>query len=205
MTGGQGTAINIFNPVTLEGQVVRLEPMRREDAMILWEAFRGSLEPVFRWYPWSMRSLEDFQTYVDRVLADQERGFSVNFTTRVRQTGEAVGSTRFMNIDAANRHVEIGGTWIVPAWQRTAVNTEAKYLMLRHAFETWKCLRVELKADALNRQSCTAILRLGAKEEGTLRKHVVCWDGRVRDSIYFSVIDTEWPDVKARLEKRLGR
>lgn len=194
-----------FAPITLEGNVIRLEPMRREHAPLLWEAFKGSLEEVFRWYPWSMRSLEDFQTYVDRVLAEDARGISVAFATIVRDTGEIVGSTRFMNIDAANRHVEIGGTWIVPAWQRTAVNTEAKYLMLRHAFESWGCLRVELKADALNEQSRAAILRLGAKEEGTFSKHVVCWDGRVRDSVYFSIVDTEWPSVKSRLEQRLRR
>jgi len=99
--------------------------------------------------------------------------------------------------------VEIGSTWIAPRWQRTVVNTEAKYLMLCQAFETWKCMRVELKTDALNERSRQAILRLGAKEEGTLRKHMVAWNGRQRDSVYFSILDTEWPEVKARLEERL--
>ncbi len=192
-----------FVPVTLEGNVIRLEPMRCEHAALLWEAARGSLEGIFRWYPWPMRTLEDFTVYVGRVLAEQERGLSVAFATVLRESGEIAGSTRFMNIDAPNRHIEIGSTWIVPAWQRTAVNTEAKYLMLRHAFEFWGCLRVELKTDALNEQSRAAILRLGAKEEGTFRKHVVCWDGRVRDSVYFSIVDAEWPAVKARLEQRL--
>jgi len=105
-----------------------------------------------------------------------------------------------MNIDRANRHVEIGSTWIAPAWQRTAVNTEAKFLMLRHAFEVWQYTRVELKTDALNQKSRAAILRIGAREEGTLRRHVVTWTGRVRDSVYFSILDSEWPEVKARLE-----
>jgi RimJ/RimL family protein N-acetyltransferase len=110
-----------------------------------------------------------------------------------------------MNMDLTNRKVEIGSTWIAPQWQRTVINTEAKYLMLRHAFETWNCMRVELKTDALNQRSRRAILRLGAKEEGTLRKHMVCWDGRQRDSIYFSILDTEWPEVKGQLEQRLAQ
>jgi RimJ/RimL family protein N-acetyltransferase len=110
-----------------------------------------------------------------------------------------------MNMDLANRKVEIGSTWIAPPWQRTAVNTEAKFLMLRHAFETWNCLRVELKTDALNERSRNAILRLGAKEEGTLRKHMLTWNGRERDSVYFSILDTEWLGVKAGLEAKLAR
>ncbi len=107
-----------------------------------------------------------------------------------------------MNMDPPNRHVEIGSTWIAPEWQRTAVNTEAKYLMLRHAFENWNCLRVELKTDALNHRSRKAILRLGAREEGTFRKHMVTATGRVRDSVYFSIVDTEWPEIKLKLEHR---
>jgi len=121
---------------------------------------------------------DDFTRYVERVLAEEKAGFSLAFATVVRESGEVVGGTRFMNIDATNRHVEIGSTWIVPAWQRTAANTEAKYLMLRHAFESWGCSRVELKTDALNQQSRKAILRLGAKEEGRFRKHVITWSGR---------------------------
>jgi RimJ/RimL family protein N-acetyltransferase len=107
-----------------------------------------------------------------------------------------------MNIDRTNRRVEIGSTWIAPAWQRTAVNTEAKYLMLRHAFEVWNCFRVELKTDGLNQRSRNAILRIGAKEEGTLRKHLITWTGRVRDTVYFSILDTEWPEVKFALEQK---
>jgi RimJ/RimL family protein N-acetyltransferase len=120
-------------------------------------------------------------------------------------SGQIVGSTRFMNIDCANRRVEIGSTWIVPRWQRTAINTEAKYLMIRHAFEVWKCVRVELKTDALNQKSRAAILRIGAKEEGTLRQHIVTHTGRLRDSVYFSILDKEWPEVKARLEEMCAR
>jgi RimJ/RimL family protein N-acetyltransferase len=105
-----------------------------------------------------------------------------------------------MSIVPAHRRAEIGGTWIAPAWQRTRANTEAKYLMLRHAFEVWKCLRVELKTHAQNAKSRAAILRIGATEEGTLRKHMVQADGSIRDSVYYSIVDDEWPNVKTRLE-----
>jgi RimJ/RimL family protein N-acetyltransferase len=127
----------------------------------------------------------------------------VVFATVKRDTGQVIGSTRFMNIDRANRRVEIGSTWIAREWHRSAVNTEAKYLMLRYAFEVWGCIRVELKTDVLNQRSRNAILRIGAKEEGTLRRHVITWTGRVRDTIYFSILDNEWPDAKAALELKL--
>lgn len=143
------------------------------------------------------------QQLVAKAFQEQERGESIVFTTIETASGRVIGSTRFMNIDRNNRRVEIGSTWIAPAWQRTAMNTEAKYLMLRHAFEEWGCFRVELKTDALNEKSRNAILRLGAKEEGTLRRHVVTWTGRVRDSVYFSILDSEWPEVKVRLEEKL--
>ena len=197
--------LNIVLPLTLEGTVVRLEPIRREHAEIFWEVAKSDLEDIFRWIPYAMKTPEDFQKMINKVLEEQERGESVAFATVDKNSGRKVGSTRFMNIDPSNRRVEIGSTWIAPAWQRTVVNTEAKYLMLRHAFETWKCIRVELKTDALNQKSRTAILRIGAKEEGTLRQHVITWTGRVRDSVYFSILDSEWPEVKARLEARLKR
>jgi RimJ/RimL family protein N-acetyltransferase len=152
-----------------------------------------------------MKSHQDFQLLVEKALDEQERGESVVFATVECSSGKVIGSTRFMNIDRANRRVEIGSTWIAPAWQRSAVNTEAKYLMLRHAFEIWKCMRVELKTDALNRKSRNAILRIGAKEEGTLRRHVITWTGRVRDSVYFSILDSEWPEVKLKLQGMLAR
>jgi N-acetyltransferase len=165
---------------------------------------KNDLEDIFRWIPYPMKTLEDFQNTVHKVLAEQERDESVAFATVERNSGQIIGSTRFMNIDRVNRRVEIGSTWIVPAWQRTRVNTEAKYLMLRQAFDVWKCIRVELKTDALNQKSRNAILRLGAKEEGTLRRHVITWTGRARDSVYFSILDDEWPELKAELEKKLA-
>jgi len=195
--------LNIVLPLTLEGKLVRLEPVRREHAALFWNVAKNDLEDIFRWIPYSMKTQEEFQRLIDRAFAEQERGESIVFATVERASGQVVGSTRFMNIDRINRRVEIGSTWIAPAWQRTPVNTEAKYLMLRHAFDVWGCVRVELKTDALNQKSRNAILRIGAKEEGTLRRHVVTWTGRIRDSVYFSILDDEWPEVKATLEEKL--
>jgi N-acetyltransferase len=205
MTNTSTTAgLNVVLPVTLEGSVVRLEPVRREHADLFWEVAKNDLEDIFRWIPYSMKTPEDFRRLIDKAFEEQERGESVVFATVERSSGRVIGSTRFMNIDRINRRVEIGSTWIAPAWQRTAVNTEAKYLMLRHAFEVWECMRVELKTDALNQKSRNAILRIGAKEEGTLRRHLLTSTGRVRDTVYFSILDHEWPKVKARLEDRLS-
>jgi N-acetyltransferase len=195
--------LHIVTPVTLEGSTVRLEPIRREHAEIFWEIAKDSLDDIFQWIPYRVKTREDFQYLVEKIFEEQERGDSVAFATVERGSGQVIGSTRFMNIDRANRRVEIGSTWIIPARQRTAVNTEAKYLMLRHAFEVWNCFRVELKTDALNQRSRNAILRIGAKAEGTLRRHVLTWTGRVRDSVYFSILDSEWPSVKTTLEQRL--
>jgi N-acetyltransferase len=195
--------LHIVTPVTLEGSTVRLEQIRREHAEIFWEIAKDSLDDIFQWIPYRVKTREDFQYLVEKIFEEQERGDSVAFATIERGSEQVIGSTRFMNIDRANRRVEIGSTWIIPARQRTAVNTEAKYLMLRHAFEVWNCFRVELKTDALNQRSRNAILRIGAKEEGTLRRHVLTWTGRVRDSVYFSILDSEWPSVKTTLEQRL--
>jgi N-acetyltransferase len=195
-------ALHIVTPVTLQGSVVRLEPIRREHAELFWRAAKDALDNIFQWIPYRMKTPEDFEHLIEKALREQERGESVVFATVESSSGQIIGSTRFMNIDCANRRVEIGSTWIAPAWQRTAVNTEAKYLMLRHAFEGWQCMRVELKTDALNQRSRNAILRIGAKEEGILRRHLITWTGRVRDTVYFSILDTEWPEVKAKLEAK---
>jgi RimJ/RimL family protein N-acetyltransferase len=193
------------SPFSLEGTHVRLEPLRRKHAPMLWEIAKDHLQDLFQWIPYKLDTLENFREFNGLVLEEQKRGVSIAFATFECQSNQIVGTTRFMNMDLANRKVEIGSTWIAPPWQRTAINTEAKYLMLGHAFEVWKCMRVELKTDALNQRSRQAILRLGAKEEGTLRKHMLAWNGRQRDSVYFSILDTEWPEVKARLESKLGR
>jgi len=197
--------LNITVPLTREGSVVRLEPIRHEHAELFWDAAKDDLEDIFRWIPYSMKTPENFRRLIQKAFDEQERGESVVLATVERSSGRVIGSTRFMNIDRINRRVEIGSTWIAPAWQRTAVNTEAKYQMLRHAFEVWGCMRVELKTDALNQKSRNAILRIGAKEEGTLRRHLLTWTGRVRDTVYFSILDSEWPEVRTRLEAKLGQ
>jgi RimJ/RimL family protein N-acetyltransferase len=191
------------SPFSLQGAYVRLQPLRAEHASLLWKIAEDHLASLFQWIPYQLSSLQDFQEFNRQVLEEQRRGVSIPFATFELTSNEIVGTTRFMNMDLANRRVEIGSTWIAPRWQRTVVDTEAKLLMLCHAFETWNCLRVELKTDALNQQSRQAILRLGAKEEGVLRKHMLTWNGRQRDSVYFSILDTEWPEVKARLQSKL--
>jgi len=196
------SAVSLF---TLEGAHVRLEPLRPDHAPMLWEIAKDHLGDLFRWIPYKLESLAEFQQFNARVLDEQVRGLSVPFAIFQRQPNQIVGTTRYMNMDLANRKVEIGSTWIAPQWQRTITNSEAKYLMLCHAFQVWNCVRVELKTDALNQRSRNAILRLGAKEEGTLRKHLLTWNGRQRDSVYFSILDTEWPQVKAQLESKLRR
>lgn len=196
--------LNIVTPVKLEGSVVTLEPIRHDHAEQFWDVAKNDLEDIFRWIPYPMKSPEDFQNVVEKAFEEQKRGESIVFATVERSSGKVIGSTRFMNIDRVNRRVEIGSTWIAKPWQRTAVNTEAKYLMMSHAFDVWGCFRLELKTDALNQRSRNAILRIGAKEEGTLRRHLLTWTGRVRDTVYFSVLDSEWPDVKSKLEARIA-
>ena len=192
-----------IEPVTLEGTHVRLEPLSLAHHEALTAA--GLDESIWRWNPTPVRTGEEMRAYIELALEEQARGTALPFATIERSSGEVVGSTRFANIDVAHRRLEIGWTWINPRWQRTFVNTEAKYLMLSHAFETLGCQRVELKTDSLNEQSRNAILRLGAKEEGTFRNHMITSTGRIRHSIYFSIIDSEWPATKARLEEKLSR
>ncbi len=184
-------------PPVLEGAVVRLEPLAVAHVRRLTEV--GLEGDVFRWYTHPVRTAEAMREWVEGALRDQAAGTALPFATVLRETGLAVGSTRFMNVDAPNERVEIGSTWVAAPWQRSAVNTEAKYLMLRWAFETLGCGRVELKTDANNAGSRAAILRLGAVEEGTLRRHMVRERGLRRDTVYFSVIADEWPAVRARL------
>lgn len=196
------TQLNI-QPVTLEGQHVRLEPLSFNHHAGL--SAVGLVEELWRWIPQPVRTPEEMREYIATALRSQGEGSALPFATVERATGKVIGSTRYGNIDRANRHVEIGWTWLGPAWQRTAANTEAKFLMLRHAFEALGCLRVELKTDSLNENSRNAILRIGAKEEGIFRNHMVTSTGRIRHSVYYSIIDSEWPVVKARLQTRLGQ
>lgn len=202
MTKVSDKPLNI-QPVTLEARHVRLEPLSLEHHKGLSEV--GLVEELWRWIPQPVRTVEEMREYIATALRSQAEGSALPFATIERSTGKVIGSTRYGNIDRVNRHVEIGWTWLGPAWQRTAANTEAKFLMLRHAFETLGCLRVELKTDSLNEKSRNAILRIGAKEEGIFRNHMVTSTGRIRHSVYYSIIDSEWPAMKARLEEKLSR
>lgn len=190
-----------LEPVTLEGRSVRLEPLTAAHHAALCEV---GLDPeLWRLVPYRVSNAEEMMGYIGSALEAQAAGTAIPFATVEKASGRVVGSTRFMNIDAAHRRVEIGATWLAAPWQRTTMNTEAKYLMLRHAFETLGCIRVELKTDALNQRSRQAMLRIGAREEGTLRQHMVTWSGRLRDTVYFSILDSEWLAVKADLEAKL--
>src|SRR5262245_52813387 len=190
-------------PVTLEGRYVRLEPLALEHLPGLCAV--GLDEAIFRWFPVPAHTAESMRTFIEVALEGQRAGTALPFATIERVSGKPVGSTRYGNIELAHRRLEIGWTWLAPAWQRTPLNTEAKLLMLQHAFEHLGCIRVELKTDALNERSRAAILRLGAKEEGILRQHIITSTGRLRDTVYYSVLDSEWPAVKAGLEEKLKR
>lgn len=191
----------VVEPVTLMGEYVQLEPMLPAHRDFLAEV--GLDEDLWRWIPDPVRTPEEMFAYVDAALQQQAGGVSLPFTIVERASGKVIGSTRYASIERVHRRIEIGWTWIAPPWQRTAVNTECKYLLLRHAFETLGCIRVELKTDSLNEKSRKAIARIGAREEGIFRNHMITSTGRIRHSVYFSVIDSEWPGVKARLEEKL--
>src|SRR5882724_320762 len=190
-----------ISSVTLEGQHVRLEPlsMAHEEALIL-AAGDGEL--------WNstvtiVPTRATMAAYIEAALDGQAQKRELPFVINRKVSGEVVGTTRFYEIRPHDRAVAIGYTWLSQSVQRTAVNTESKLLLLAHAFEHWRCNRVELITDVLNQQSRAAILRLGAKEEGVLRKHLILPSGRIRDSVIFSIIADEWPEVKARLSAKL--
>lgn len=183
-------------PVTLEGPRVRLVPLRPDHLDAFCEI---GLDPSIWTFTGGQHMTRDaMQAYIERALA---RDDALAFATTLTATGEVVGSTRFGAISTEHRRVEIGWTWIAPARQRSFVNTEAKLLMLTHAFETWRCQRVEFKTHVRNQRSRTAIERLGAKQEGVFRKHMIQPDGTIRDTVYYSIVDDEWPDVRGRLHE----
>ncbi len=192
----------VVSPAILEGVHARLEPLAKAHLAELAEV--GLDEELWRWIPTPVRTREEMAAYIEAALNEEERGVSLPFAIVDTAAGRAIGSTRYGNIDRTNHRVEIGWTWIAREWQRTAINTEAKYLLLRHAFESLGCMRVELKTDSLNERSRAAILRIGAREEGVFRNHMVTASGRIRHTVYFSIIDSEWPPVKARLEAKLN-
>ncbi|MBA3496605.1 MAG: GNAT family N-acetyltransferase [Gemmatimonadales bacterium] len=191
-----------LTPRTLEGLAVRLEPL---DLRHLDGLCAVGLDPEL-WRHTVSRVLDRaaMERYVEEALAEQRAGTALPFATVWRDTGQVIGSTRFGNANAAHRRVEIGWTWVAGPWQRGRANTEAKFLMLQHAFDRWDCARVELKTSALNERSRAAIRRIGAREEGILRRHMVNEDGSARDSVLFSIIAEEWPEVKRRLKSSLA-
>lgn len=182
---------------TLAGPRIRLRPLQEEDANALVRAASdGRLwELPFTVVP----SAETVADYLRQAIAGREHGSVMPFATVLADSGEVIGSTRFWKIDHKNRKLEIGSTWLAARWQRSFVNTEAKYLMLRYAFETLGCVRVQFTTDEINTRSRNAILRLGARQEGIVRHERIMPDGRKRNSVRFSIIDDEWPEVKERL------
>ncbi len=190
-----------IEPIVFEGESVILTPFKLDYLDDLWKA--AAHDSLLLRTTNIIKIKDDLQRYVETALYEFERKVSLPFVMIEKSSNTIIGSTRFGNIDTKNRKAEIGWTWINPRWQRTRVNTETKFLMLRHAFEIWQCVRVELKTDALNEKSRNAILRIGAKEEGILRRHLITDAGRFRDTVYFSIIDSEWQTVKANLNEKL--
>ena len=192
-----------YEPPTLIAESVRLEQLRPEHLAGLTTAGRDPR--IWTWMPSDGSTDDGMRAIVEAALAAQATSSMVTFVTVETTAGRVVGSSRYLNIAPADLRLEIGWTWIDPAFQRSAVNTEAKIAMLGHAFDVLGCRRVELKTDALNVQSRTAILGIGATFEGIFRKHMVMAGGRARDSAYYSILDDEWPAVSSRLRERLER
>jgi RimJ/RimL family protein N-acetyltransferase len=189
--------------VLIEGDLVRLEPLGLEHVDDLAEV---GLDPsIWALTPSPVTTRVEMEEYVKEAVDEADSGRSIPFAIVLKSDGRAIGSSRFGNLDPINRRMEIGWTWIGRDWWGSGVNTECKLLLLSHAFERIGCVRVELKTDALNLRSRNAILRIGATEEGTLRKHMVTSEGRWRDTVYYSILDDEWPDTKARLLAMMNR
>jgi RimJ/RimL family protein N-acetyltransferase len=189
----------ILRPIVLEGEVVRLEPLTLDHAPDLLEAGRDEI--VWKYLNFvPPKTVDDTRRFVNDALAQAQAGARMPFAIIHRASGKAVGSTSYLDIRPADRNIEIGWTWVSYAHQRTALNTECKYLLMRHAFEDLGAIRVGLKTDSRNERSQRAIERLGAQREGVLRQHMVLWTGILRDSVYYSILDFEWPEAKKRLE-----
>ncbi len=191
-------------PVVLTGSYVRLEPM--SEAHIPGLAEIGVGQPFWHFMLYGdMNSVDDMRNWVLDILARAEKGTDLPFVAIHLESGRVAGATRYLNIMPKDRGLEIGGTWYGPEFQRTIVNTECKHLLLKHAFESLGCIRVQLKTDLRNERSQKAIERIGAVREGVLRNHMILPDGHFRHSVFYSILDTEWPGVKKRLEEMLSR
>jgi N-acetyltransferase len=190
--------------VVLQGKYVRLEPMGEAHIPGLAEIGVGQDFWDFMLYG-KMETEADMANWVREILSRAEKGGDLPFAVIHLASGRVAGATRYLNIMPQDRGLEIGGTWYGPEFQRTAVNTECKYLLLQHAFETLGYIRVQLKTDLRNEPSQKAIERIGAKKEGVLRNHMILPDGRYRHSVFYSILDTEWLEVKNRLEEKMKR
>jgi RimJ/RimL family protein N-acetyltransferase len=200
--GGRTTGMWENLTGVLDGRVVRLEPLARRHEEGLFEAARD--ERIWRWMPYdASASPETFHTWLEDALAASEAGTEGAFATIDADTGQPIGSTRYLALRPEHRSLEIGWTWLAPACWQTGANVEAKLLMLWHAFEDLGCLRVEFKTDARNDRSRAALAALPARFEGVFRKHMLVRGGERRDSAYYSIIDEEWPEVRENLERRL--
>jgi len=188
-----------ISPVILNGKYVRLEPMTEDHIPGLAEIGVGQTFWDFMLYG-RMDSVEDMRNWVRDILSRAQNGTDLPFVAIHLASGKVAGATRYLNIMPKDRGLEIGGTWYGTEYQRTPVNTECKYLLLTHAFERLGCIRVQLKTDLRNVRSQNAIERIGAKREGILRNHMVLPSGQFRDSVFYSILDSEWPEVKKRLE-----
>ena len=191
-------------PVVLTGRHVRLEPMAEEHVVGLAEIGAGQTFWDFMVYG-NIHTVDDMHHWVQDILSRAEKGTDLPFVVIHLASGRVAGATRYLNIVPKDRGLEIGGTWYGAEFQRTPVNTECKYLLLQHAFETLGAIRVQLKTDSRNERSQKAIERIGAVKEGILRNHMILPDGRYRHSVFYSILDTEWPDVKKRLGEMMNR
>lgn len=188
-------------PIVLTGRFVRLEPLSVEHAGGLWVVNEAD---TWTYLPYGqVDSPEKMTAWVGEMLRRRDQGTDMPFAIVSLKTNQPIGATRYMTIDQANRSLEIGGSWLGAVWRRTGANTEAKYLLLRHAFELLGCLRVQFRTDLRNLRSQRAIERLGAVREAVFRKYSIMPDGHQRSSVFYSIIDDEWPAVRARLQALL--
>jgi RimJ/RimL family protein N-acetyltransferase len=191
-----------LGPITLIGAHIRLEPMRPSHAAALLEA--GRSPEIWSWMPARPTTPAAMESWLEKAMRAESQGREYPFVVVDRPDSRVIGSTRYLNVEEDDRTVEIGWTWYAPDRWGGVVNPEAKYLLMKHAFEDWHAIRVALKTDVKNLHSQAAIRKLGAQYEGTLRNQRIRPDGSYRDTVIFSIIESEWPSVKAKLEQRMA-
>jgi RimJ/RimL family protein N-acetyltransferase len=198
-----GNNIMDVHPIVLQGKFIRLEPLNEAHVPDL--SIAGRDKSIWQYMLYGpVIDLPRMRSWVEDMLNRQKRGTDLPFAVILKESGKAIGATRYIDIRPSDRGVEIGGTWFAIEYQHTVVNTESKYLLLKHAFETLGCIRVQFKTDLRNERSQQAIERLGAVKEGVFRNHMVLLDGTIRHSVYYSIIDAEWPAIKINLEQKIN-